>query len=84
MSVQIPVQFMASIQMAIGGPLAGSWVSSMLFGLEILCYVNYFRKFRQDSAFVRCCVVASAMLSITNQVNQWYFVFANCVMAWGK
>jgi hypothetical protein len=76
---------MTSIQFAVGAPLAGSWLSSILFGVELFCYVLYVRKFgTKDQVFVQACVLLSLLLSVANIVNQYAYCFHSAVIAWGK
>jgi hypothetical protein len=75
---------MDAIRLAVGGPLAFSWLSCMLFGLEIYGYVEYFRRFPKDSLFIRSCVIATAVFSTGHQVNEFAYCFHAGVITWGK
>jgi hypothetical protein len=81
---QTPESVVYAIRLATGGPLAGAWLSSILFGVELLGYIIYFRDFRQDQLFVRGCVMLSALLGIVSQIDIFVYAFLGCVIAWGE
>jgi hypothetical protein len=84
MATRVPASLLPTIRLAVAGPLAGCWLSSILFGVELLCFALYASQPNNDKLFVRCSVLLSALLSIANQVNQFAYVFTGAVMAWAK
>jgi hypothetical protein len=63
--------------------LIGAFVNSMLYMLEILEVIKYFRCFPNDTKRLKCSIVTLILLDSTCTFAQWTCIYLYGVLHWG-
>ena len=67
---------------SLGTLLGGSWVSSILYGIAIVLYFQYFQSFKREHYLVRALVIFQLLLDTLGQFGQYTMVYQYCVTNW--
>ncbi|KAF8212404.1 hypothetical protein K438DRAFT_1958143 [Mycena galopus ATCC 62051] len=78
-----PAAPLDTLNKVIGALLLGAFVNSMLYMLEILEVIKYFRRFPNDTKTLKCSIVALLLLDSTCTFAQWACLYLYGVLHWG-
>ncbi|KAJ7342433.1 hypothetical protein DFH08DRAFT_704045 [Mycena albidolilacea] len=83
---QVPALCLSKFSRLSEGPralLIGAFVNSMLYMLEILEVIKYFRRFPNDTKTLKCSIVTLVLLDSTCTFAQWTCIYLYGVIHWG-
>ncbi|KAJ7436351.1 hypothetical protein FB451DRAFT_1571095 [Mycena latifolia] len=78
-----PTAPLDTLNKVIGALMLGTFANSMLYMLEILELIKYFKTFRNDSATVKTFIVILALLDTTCTFAEWACIYLYGVLHWG-
>ncbi|KAJ7433478.1 hypothetical protein FB451DRAFT_1572496 [Mycena latifolia] len=78
-----PTAPLDTLNKVIGALMLGTFANSMLYMLEILELIKYFKTFRNDSATIKTCIVILALLDTTCTFAEWACIYLYGVLHWG-
>ncbi|KAF8214836.1 hypothetical protein K438DRAFT_2138370 [Mycena galopus ATCC 62051] len=78
-----PAAPLDTLNKVIGALLLGAFANSMLYMLEILEIIKYFRRFPNDTKTLKCTIVALLLLDSTCTFGQWACLYLYGVIHWG-
>ncbi|KAF7328160.1 hypothetical protein MVEN_02573500 [Mycena venus] len=78
-----PTAPLDTLNKVIGALLLGAFVNSMLYMLEVLEVIKYFRRFPNDTKLLKCSIVTLVLLDSTCTFAQWACLYLYGVLHWG-
>ncbi|KAF7328125.1 hypothetical protein MVEN_02569500 [Mycena venus] len=78
-----PAAPLETLNKVIGALLLGAFANSMLYMLEILEVIKYFRRFPNDPKTLKCSIVVLLLLDSTCTFAQWACLYLYGVLHWG-
>ncbi|KAL0568988.1 hypothetical protein V5O48_012987 [Marasmius crinis-equi] len=71
------------IDKSLGGLLAGTWVNSYFFMIELIMCYRYFTRCRNDPIWLKLVVVLTLAVDLTSTINHYACVYLYTITHWG-
>ncbi|ESK89119.1 hypothetical protein Moror_5292 [Moniliophthora roreri MCA 2997] len=68
---------------SLGGLLAGTWVNSYFFMIELIMCYRYFARYRNDPIWLKLVVVVTLAVDLTSTINHYACVYLYTITHWG-
>ncbi|KAJ7708894.1 hypothetical protein B0H17DRAFT_1174192 [Mycena rosella] len=78
-----PTAPLEQLNKVIGALMLGTFVNSMLYMLEILEVIKYYKGFPKDSKTIKACIFTLVLLDTTCTFAEWACIYLYGVLHWG-
>ncbi|KAF9258640.1 hypothetical protein L218DRAFT_713844 [Marasmius fiardii PR-910] len=68
---------------SLGGLMAGTWVNSYFFMVELIMCYKYFTRCRSDPAWLKTIVVITLLIDIVSTIDHYAMVYMYTITHWG-
>ncbi|KAI3609005.1 hypothetical protein WG66_011052 [Moniliophthora roreri] len=69
---------------SLGGLLAGTWVNSYFFMIELIMCYRYFARYRNDPIWLKLVVVVTLAVDLTSTINHYACVYLYTITHWAE
>ncbi|KAJ7689578.1 hypothetical protein B0H17DRAFT_983555 [Mycena rosella] len=78
-----PTAPLEQLNKVIGALMIGTLVNSMVYMLEILEVIKYYKRFPKDSKTIKTCIFTLVLLDTTCTFSEWACIYLYGVLHWG-